>query len=265
MFENSLFFNRETIELDHGRIKFGNANNITLVWKIISEYSNCNSSEVHLYPWCEPGNIQFVNITSKTHITLPSEISGMPSSISISSLPSDHSMTQCPELPDILQFDCKLNCKLHTLIIHLVILAVNHTETVPLLLGNNKCTCLEIPCNGGLTVVVTTSNSTLADIICPAYVLLDGTCFNIGDCANFNAYNAYHPFFHICENPMDHSRCSVCFENITTDLNGVKLFFYTLINTAVICSSQEPLTRAYFRSFQLYSKFYSINYLFVTL
>ena len=123
MFENSLFFTHETIELDHGRIKFGDTN-ITLVWKIISEYNNCNSSEVHTYPWCEPDNIQFVNITNKTLITLPSEISGMPPSISISSLPSDQPMMQCPGLPEILQFDCKLKCKaiLHTIIIHLVIL-----------------------------------------------------------------------------------------------------------------------------------------------
>ena len=107
--------------------------------------------------------------------------------------------------------------------------------------------------------MVTSPNSTLMDIICPAYVNRDGKCFSIGDCANFNAYN--HSFFHICENPLDRSRCSVCFENITSELSGVKLFFYTLMNTAVICGSREPPTRFYFRSFQLNSKFYSTDYL----
>ena len=136
---------------------------------------------------------------------------------------------------------------------------MNNTETVQVLLGSNNCTCFEIACNGELTVVVTNSNSSLADIICPAFVLEEGTCFNIGECNNFDVHSAYHPFFRICENPLDSSRCSVCFDNVTPDLSGVKLFFYTSIKND--CGSQEHLTttREYFRSFHINSKFCSTS------
>ena len=106
MLENT----RETIELDHERIEFGNKN-ITLFWKIFSEHRDCNSSKVHSYPQCEPNDVQFINITNKTHITVPSEISGMLSSNNISSS-SNQPMTQCPKLPEIVQFDGELQNKI---------------------------------------------------------------------------------------------------------------------------------------------------------
>ena len=137
---------------------------------------------------------------------------------------------------------------------------MNDTENVQILLGSSNCSCLEIACSGSrdLTVVVTNPNPTQADIICPASVVKDAmSCFNISECANFNAHNAYHPFFHICENPLDSSRCSLCFDNVIPDLNGVKLFFfYTLISND--CGSEEHQTiaptRVYFRSFHISSK-----------
>ena len=136
---------------------------------------------------------------------------------------------------------------------------MNTTETVQLLLGNNNCTHVEIACNGGLHFVATNPNLTLSDITCPAYVLKNGTCFSIDDCFNFNAPR---PFFHICKNPLNNSRCSVFFGNITSELSGVKLFFYKLIGNN--CGqSQDPWpTRLYFRSFLLNSKFCSIDHYF---
>ena len=103
-----LLFNRETIELDHGRLQFGNAST-TLAWKIHSAHTDCNSSQIVSYPPCQPNNVQFSIVTNGSFVTLPSEavrFLGVPSSISISSL-SDQPTTECPKLPEILRFYCK--------------------------------------------------------------------------------------------------------------------------------------------------------------
>lgn len=124
---------------------------------------------------------------------------------------------------------------------------MTETETINLLLGNNNCSCVNIQCLGGLGIVI--SNPDLEDALCPVYI--PDTCYSPSFCGQFQGT----PFFRICENPSesDGLGCtySMCFENITVQLNGTKLDFFTLTRTICRATSTIYVTRTYMSSFEI--------------
>ena len=123
---------------------------------------------------------------------------------------------------------------------------MTETETINLLLGNNNCTCIEIECQGALNIAISNPDPSQADILCPVY---GDTCYSPTKCGHFNDT----PFFQICENPPQSSECTynMCFgNNITEQLNGTRLDFFTLNKT--ICGSATVYSaRVYIRSFEI--------------
>ena len=136
---------------------------------------------------------------------------------------------------------------------------VNETEEVNVLLSNNYCSCIEISCEGSqgvLNIAITNPDTTQEDIICSTQLSdTDGAhedvpCYDLSNCPDFNMYN-YTPFFRICENPMDSSRCSVCFQNIT-ELNITRLDFFWLQKNP--CAGSFYFNRLYFKSIMINGK-----------
>ena len=117
------------------------------------------------------------------------------------------------------------------------------TEIINLLLGNNNCSCVNIQCLGGLYAVV--SSPDLEDALCPVYSR-GSSCYSPSFCGQFQGT----PFFRICQNPSE-SGCtySICFENITEQLNGTKLDFFILTRT--LCEEIIYITRTYISSFEI--------------
>lgn len=130
----------------------------------------------------------------------------------------------------------------------LYLFSVTETGTINLLLGNNNCSCVNIQCLGSLYAVV--SNPDLEDALCPVYTL-GSTCYSPSFCGQFQGT----PFFRICENrsESDGLGCtySMCFGNITEQLNGTKLDFFVLTRTLCQAASTIYLTRTYIRSFEI--------------
>lgn len=130
-------------------------------------------------------------------------------------------------------------------------------ETVNLLLGNNNnCTRVEIPCEGNTHAGFANSNTSQPDIVCPIFTLDDSRCFYVNECSRFNtvANEPYPPFFRVCK---DINRCYLYFQNITEDLNGLKLDIFDTISEAALQTCLEPTrrpTRRYFKSLVLEGK-----------
>ena len=126
---------------------------------------------------------------------------------------------------------------------------MTETGTINLLLGDNNCTCVNIQCLGSLYVVVSNPDPNMEDALCPVYTL-GSACYNPSVCGQFQGT----PFFRICENPSDGLGCtyySICFENITEQLNGTKLDFFKLTRTICLATSTIYLTRTYISSFEI--------------
>lgn len=129
--------------------------------------------------------------------------------------------------------------------------AVNKTERLNLLLGNNNCTCVNIDCHGSLNVAVSNPDSSQADILCPVFTLDPKHCYSPHKCARFTVT----PFFQICKKVQDDSSCtySMCFGNVTEQLNQTRMDFFLLNKT--LCESSPLYTaRIFIRSFQINGK-----------
>jgi hypothetical protein len=151
---------------------------------------------------------------------------------------------------------------------------VTETEVVTILLSNDYCSCIELPCDergrGLLTVAISNPYSGQKDFICNVALSdsdpLTGpggvACYNSNRCLEITNFlqcdDEYPYFFQICEYPNDNTRCSVCFQNVN-ELNGTRMdFFWYQIN---ICTGQGYYhDRMYFRSFALKSKNISYNH-----
>lgn len=152
--------------------------------------------------------------------------------------------------------------------------AVTETEVVTVLLSNDYCSCIELPCDesgrGTLSVAISNPYAGQKDFICNVALsnsdpLTGGVaCYNSNRCVeitNFMPCNEYPYFFQICEYPNDSTRCSVCFQNVN-GLNGTRMdFFWFQINT---CTGQGYYhNRMYFRSFALKSKNHNNNIIII--
>lgn len=132
-----------------------------------------------------------------------------------------------------------------------LIIAVNETETINVLLGNNNCTCVEIECQGGLNIAISNPDPRQLDIVCPVYTMNAETCYSPEICNGFNDT----PYFHICESSSEASGCKydICFGNITEKLNKSRMDLY--VSERVICDSipvpSVYYSRRYIKSFEL--------------
>ena len=129
-------------------------------------------------------------------------------------------------------------------------LAVNETEIVYLVLGDNNCTCVQIECQGSLNVAISNPASSTPDILCPIFA---DDCYNPTDCNGFDGMS----FFQICddqsENLMGHCMYNTCFGNASELLNGTRLDFF-VINKTRCGSTQVYYPREYLRSLEMRGK-----------
>ena len=126
-------------------------------------------------------------------------------------------------------------------------LAVTKTEIISLVLGDNKCTCIEIECQGSLNVAISNPANSAPDILCPVFA---DSCYSPSDCNGFDGTS----FFQICEdrpdNLMNSCTYNMCFGNVSEPLNGTRLDFFVLNKTR--CGSTLVYhPREYYRSFEI--------------
>ena len=81
--------------------------NVTLSWKIFTNDSGCNTSEILSHPPCQPNNISMNATTDNTEITVPAQIYGVHLDIDISSLDKNDPGSRCPKLPDAVRVNSK--------------------------------------------------------------------------------------------------------------------------------------------------------------
>lgn len=143
--------------------------------------------------------------------------------------------------------------------IYILCYAVNETEEVDILLSSDYCSCIEVSCEEyrSLVVAITNPDTTQKDIICSADISHtdseaasgDVPCYFLSRCPSFNT--TYNPFFRICQNPTDSSRCSVCFKNMINGFRTRLDFFWT---QKYNCHDRLYTNRLYFKSIVINGK-----------
>ena len=158
----------------------------------------------------------------------------------------------------------------HYFILLYIFYAVSQTDAITVLLSDAYCSCVEISCDanqGTIHIAIANPDTEQKDIICTAALgasdLRSGqtTCYDINECDAFRVYN-YPPFIRICENPMDSTRCSVCFQN-TNKLNVTRLDLFSLQRNT--CTQSAYFNRLYFKSMMLNGNSYCILYSYIKL
>ena len=136
---------------------------------------------------------------------------------------------------------------------------MTQTERLELLVGNNNCKCVEIKCQGSLYVIISSPNASPPDTLCSIHVNKP-SCYSPNECRQFNGTTA--PFFSVCENPlaMASTDCtySMCFGNITEELNGTRLDFL-ILNKTICASDPVYFARVYIQSFELNVQYATAN------
>ena len=122
--------------------------------------------------------------------------------------------------------------------------AVNQTEMVNVLLGDNNCSCARLESLRSLYFAVSNPDVNELDVTCPIHTS-DNSCYSPETCNGFKNEDIT-AFFRICENSSDNT-FSLCSSNVTEQLDGLRLDFYKL--TRPICASLY-YSRTYIQSFE---------------
>ena len=137
-------------------------------------------------------------------------------------------------------------------------IAVNRTEMVSVLLGVNNCSCTRLESLQSLYFAVSNPDNNELDVTCPIYTR-NNSCYSPGMCSSF-INEDITAFFHICENSSGNT-FSLCSSNVTEQLDGLRLDFYTL--TKPTCASVY-YSRNYIQSFEFKGE-YITRYIYVHL
>ena len=123
-------------------------------------------------------------------------------------------------------------------------IAVNQTKMVNVLLGVNNCSCTQLESLQDLYFAVSNPDANELDVTCPIYTR-DDSCYSPGMCRRFKNEDIT-AFFRICESSSGNT-FSLCSSNVTEQLDGLRLDFYTL--TKPNCASLY-YSRTYIQSFE---------------
>ena len=124
-------------------------------------------------------------------------------------------------------------------------IAVNQTEMVSVLLGDNNCSCARLESLQSLYFAVSNPDVNELDVTCPIYTR-NNSCYSPEICNGFKNEDIT-AFFRICENSSDNT-FSLCSSNVTEQLDGLRLDFYKLTKPS-ICTSLY-YSRTYIQSFE---------------